>query len=109
MTVAQQIATVGIIVFGTVFTRFISFIVFPAGKETPKFVKYLGYVLPAAVLGMLVVYCYKSIDFASAQHGIPELLAGALVAGLHLWKKNMLLSIAAGTIFYMIIIRIPVF
>ena len=106
MTAVQQIITIAMVVLGTVLTRFISFIVFPAGKETPKFVKYLGKVLPAAVLGMLVIYCYKSIDFSSAYHGLPEIVSGLLVAGLHLWKKNMLLSIAAGTVFYMVLIRI---
>lgn len=106
MTLTQEIITIAAVVLGTVLTRFISFIVFPAGRETPKFVKYLGKVLPAAVLGMLVIYCYKGTDFTSSYHGLPELVSGLVVAGLHLWKKNMLLSISAGTVFYMVLIRI---
>ena len=109
MTVPQSIITIAAVVLGTVFTRSISFILFPGGRETPKFVKYLGRVLPAAVLGMLVIYCYKGIDFASKAHGIPEIAAGLLVAVLHLWKKNMLLSISVGTVFYMVLIRLPIF
>lgn len=65
MTVAQQILTIGTVVLGTVFTRFITFILFPQGKETPEYIKYLGRVLPAAVLGMLVIYCYKNVSFTS--------------------------------------------
>ncbi|MGN0641786.1 MAG: branched-chain amino acid transporter permease [Huintestinicola sp.] len=106
MTIAQQIITVGAVVLGTVITRFSSFVIFPDGRETPKFIKYLGEFLPAAVFGMLVIYCYRNIDISSAGHGLPEIGAGVLTAVLHRWKKNMFLSIAAGTAAYMIIIRV---
>ena len=106
MTNMQIVITIAVIVLGTVFTRLISFLVFPANKKTPKYITYLGKVLPSAVMGMLVIYCYKTLDFTSALHGIPEILAGLTVAGLQFWKKNMFISISVGTALYMVLIRI---
>ncbi|WP_066685553.1 branched-chain amino acid transporter permease [Christensenella intestinihominis] len=105
MTLAQQIITVAMVVAGTMLTRFLPFLLFPAGKPTPKFVKYLGRVLPAAVFGLLVVYCLKDVSIFAGSHGIPELISIALVVGLHLWKRQMLLSIAGGTICYMLLVQ----
>ena len=76
MTNAQMILTVVIIMAATMLTRFLSFLVFPAGKQTPAFVRYLGKVLPAAAMSMLVIYCYKGVDLTAGNHGAPELLAG---------------------------------
>ena len=106
MTMTQIFITIAVVVLGTVITRSISFLIFPANRETPPFITYLGKVLPSAVMGMLVIYCYKSIDFASEFHGIPEILAGLVVAGLQFWKKNMLVSICVGTVLYMVLIRV---
>lgn len=106
MTTPQIFIIIAVVVLGTVLTRSISFIIFPANRETPPFITYLGKVLPAAVMGMLVIYCYKSIDFSSATHGIPEIVAGLVVAGLQFWKKNMLISICVGTALYMVLIRV---
>lgn len=106
MTVPQQIMTIAAIVLGTVCTRALPFIIFPSGKEPPKYIKYLGKVLPCAVTGMLAVYCYKSVGVKEYPHGLPELIASALTVGLHLWKRNMLLSIAAGTICYMLLVQL---
>ena len=85
-------------------TRFTPFLVFPAGKDTPKYVQYLGKALPGAALGMLVIYCFKDVDPLARAHGLPELIALAVIVGLHLWKRNMLLSIAAGTAAYMLLV-----
>ena len=74
-------------------------------SKTPKFIRYLGKVLPYAVMGMLVVYCLRNVSFTTAPFGAPEALALACVAGLHLWKKNTLLSIGAGTTLYMVLIQ----
>ena len=74
-------------------------------KNTPKVVLYLGEVLPYAIMGMLVVYCVKDVNIAAAPHGIPELIAGGVVVGLHIWKENTLLSIVTGTIVYMLLIQ----
>jgi branched-subunit amino acid transport protein AzlD len=95
------------ILVGTIITRFLAFAVFPAGRETPQFVQYLGRVLPPAVFGMLVIYCYKSVDVTTGNHGLPELIAGAIVVLLHKWKKNLFLSILSGVAIYMILLRLP--
>ena len=106
MTVTEHIITIGICVLAVQFTRWLPFWVFPANRPIPEYIRYLGKVLPAAMFGMLVIYCYKNINVLSGYHGIPDFLAGALVLGLHFWKKNMFLSIAAGTIFYMILVQV---
>lgn len=105
MTLPQQIITIAMVVIGTVLTRFLPFLLFPAGKPTPKYIQYLGTVLPSAVFGLLVVYCLKNVNVFAGSHGIPELLAIALVIALHLWKRQMLLSIAGGTICYMLLVQ----
>lgn len=105
MTTVQHIIIILVCALGTMLTRFLPFIFFPAGKPTPKYIRFLGYALPPAVFGMLVVYCLKSVDVLSGSHGIPELIAIAAVVGLHLWKRQMLLSIAAGTILYMLLVQ----
>ncbi|MGN0570681.1 MAG: branched-chain amino acid transporter permease [Candidatus Fimenecus sp.] len=105
MTLSEQIITVAVIVLATMLTRFLPFLLFPADKPTPKYLQYLGKVLPAAVFGLLVVYCLKNVDILSGSHGIPELLAIAVVIALHLWKKQMLLSIAGGTVVYMLLVQ----
>ncbi|HIT05206.1 MAG TPA: branched-chain amino acid transporter permease [Candidatus Scybalocola faecipullorum] len=105
MNLTEQIITIGMVVLGTAITRFLPFLIFPAGKETPKYIRYLGNVLPPAVFGMLVIYCLKDVSIFAGSRGVPELLAIALVIGLHLWKRQMLLSIAGGTIFYMALVQ----
>ena len=106
MTLTQQIITVGMVVLGTAVTRFLPFLVFPAGKPTPKCVQYLGKVLPAAIFGLLVVYSLKDVSLLSGSHGIPELISVVLVVVLHLWKRQMLLSIAGGTVCYMLLVQL---
>ena len=83
--------------------RFLPFLLF--AKKTPPFVVNLGKVLPAALIGMLVVYCLKDVQIASATHGLPEQIAGAAVALLQKWKRNSLLSILAGTLLYMVLVQ----
>lgn len=105
MTMTQQIITIAVVVFGTMLTRFLPFLIFPAGKETPEYIRYLGKVLPAAVFGLLVVYCLKNVNIFEGSHGIPEAVSIADVVLLHLWKRQMLLSIAGGTICYMLLVQ----
>ena len=104
MTILQQVLTVAAVVLGTMTTRFLPFLLFPEGKQPPAFIRYLGTVLPSAVIGLLVVFCLKDAVFTS-WHGLPELLGILAVALLHRWKKNILLSIAGGTIFYMVLVQ----
>ena len=105
MTVTQQIITIALCVLGTVATRFLPFLVFSGDKPTPKYIQYLGKALPAAIFGMLVVYCLKNVSILTGTHGIPELISIVLVVALHLWKRQMLLSIAGGTVCYMLLIQ----
>ena len=105
MTLTQRILTIAVIVLGTMLTRFLPFLLFPAGKPTPKAVHYLGSVLPGAVFGLLVVYCLKNVSLFTGSHGLPELISIALVVLLHLWKRQMLLSVAGGTACYMLLVQ----
>lgn len=106
MSVTQQIITIAMVVLATMLTRFLPFIVFPSGKPTPKYIQYLGKVLPAAVFGLLVIYCLKNVDVMTGSRGLPELISIAVVTGLHLWKRNMLISIAGGTLCYMLLVQL---
>ncbi len=106
MTIPQQIITIAICVAGTMLTRFLPFLVFSSKKPTPKYIQYLGKALPLAVFGMLVVYCLKNVSLLSGSHGVPEAIGIAVTAALHLWKKQMLLSIAGGTIVYMLLVQL---
>ena len=72
MTFTEQMITIGMVVLGTVLTRFLPFLIFPAGKPTPRYVRYLGKVLPPAVFGLLVVYCLKNVSLFTGSHGVPE-------------------------------------
>lgn len=90
----------------TLILRAMPFMVFGGKRKTPAFITYLSNVLPYAIMGMLVVYCLRNVELLAAPHGLPELIACMVVVGLHLWKKNTLLSIAAGTVIYMLLVQI---
>ena len=105
MTVPHQVITILVVVLGTMLTRYLPFLLFPGNKPTPKYIRYLGNVLPAAVFGLLVVYCLKNVSLLTGSHGIPELVSIAVVIALHLWKRQMLLSIAGGTVCYMLLVQ----
>ena len=105
MTVMQQAVTIGLCVLGTMLTRFLPFIVFSENRETPSFIHYIGKYLPSAVFGMLVIYCLKDVSVFQGTHGLPEFLSIAVTAMLHLWKRQMLLSIAGGTVCYMLLLH----
>lgn len=101
-----RIVIVIMLVIATVITRFLPFLIFPAGKEIPEFVKYLGKTLPYATMGMLVVYCLKGISLSAFPFGIPEMLAVTAIMALHWWRGNSLLSIGFGTVFYMFLVQV---
>lgn len=105
MTVTEHILTIAVVAAGTMLTRFAAFLLFPSGRPTPKIVQYLGKALPPAVFGMLVIYCLKNVEILTGAHGLPEAIAIAAVVVLHLWKRQMLLSIAGGTILYMALVQ----
>lgn len=95
-----------VVALTTFATRVIPFLLFPKGREIPKTVQYLGKVLTPAVIGMLVVYCLKGTSVLTYPYGIPELIAVFVVVGLHVWKRNNLLSIGVGTVLYMVLIQV---
>lgn len=105
MTLTQQIITIALCVLATMITRFLPFLVFSSNKPTPKYVRYLGDYLPPAIFGMLIVYCLKNVTLFAGNHGLPELIAILVTVGLHLWKRQMLLSIATGTVCYMLLVQ----
>ena len=106
MTLTEQMITIAMGVLGTAVTRFLPFLIFPAGKPTPKYIQYLGKVLPAAVFGLLVIYSLKNVSIFTGSHGLPELISIVLVIFLHVWKRQMLLSIAGGTVCYMLLVQL---
>lgn len=105
MSFKHQLITVGLIILATVIMRFLPFVLFPDNKPTPRFIHYLGIVLPGAVFGLLMVYALKSVSILGGSHGLPELIGIAVTAAVHLWKKQMLLSISAGTVCYMLLVQ----
>ena len=104
LTTVQILAIILAVSLGTQMTRWLPFLLFPESKQPPKVVLYLGKVLPPAMMGLLTVYCFKNVSWLSGTHGAPELLASAAVVGLHLWKRNVLFSIAGGTVLYMVLV-----
>jgi len=106
LSAAQTMIIILTIAIGTVITRALPFIIFPANRATPKYIVYLGKVLPYAVIGFLVVYCLKGVSLTKFPFGLPETIAIILIALLHYWKNNTLLSIGAGTVIYMFLMQV---
>lgn len=90
----------------TALTRFLPFLIFRKKESTPAIITYLGQVLPCAIMGMLVVYCMKDVPFLQAPYGAPEIIGCLIVALLHVWKRNSLLSIGVGTVCYMLMVQL---
>lgn len=101
MNAAILVAVMAVV---TMLTRFLPFIVLRG--ETPPYVAYLGRVLPAAIMGMLVVYCLRDVNVVAAPHGLPELVAVVCVVALQAWRRNALVSILAGTVTYMALVQL---
>ena len=106
MNKLHSVLIIVVVALVTAATRFLPFLVFGENRKTPPIIEYLGKVLPFAIMGMLVVYCMKDVSFLTAPFGVPELLGCAAVALLHIWKRNTLLSIGAGTVFYMVLVQV---
>lgn len=105
LTSEQSLIIIAVVTIGTIVTRFLPFVLFPDNKKTPKYVCYLGEVLPFAAIGLLIVYCLKNVSVVAAPYGIPEMLAIAGIVILHLVKNSTLLSIGGGTAIYMVLIQ----
>lgn len=106
MTTPQIIATIGIMGLCVASTRALPFILFRSKGATPPFISYLGKNLPSAVFGMLLVYCFKDVDFATGSHGVREALALVFCLALHLWRRDLFATIAGGTAFYIILCHV---
>ena len=104
--VRHSIALIAVMAVVTAVLRFLPYLLFPEGKQAPRVITYLSGVLPSAVIGMLVVYCFKDVHILSGSHGLPELIALAAVAGSYVWKRNTLLSVLGGTVIYMLLVQL---
>ena len=102
----HDILLIVVVALVTMLTRFLPFLIFGEKRKTPEIVTYLGKVLPFAIMGMLVVYCLKDVNFLAKPFGAPELIGIAITAGLHIWRRNSLLSIGVGTVAYMLLVQL---
>lgn len=98
--------SIAIIAIVTAALRFLPFAIFNGKIKTPKIIEKLSKLLPAAIMGMLVVYCLKGIHFSSPSGFVPELIAALAVALLYIWRRNTLLSIIIGTVVYMLLVQL---
>jgi branched-subunit amino acid transport protein AzlD len=105
MNNSHAVLTIAVCALVTAGLRFLPFLIFGENRKTPGMIAYLGKVLPFAIMGMLVVYCLKDVSVIRAPFGIPEAVGCAAVAGLHIWKRNTLLSIGIGTVCYMLLVQ----
>ena len=107
MTALQMALTIAVCTAATMLTRFLPFLIFSSkDQQPPEVVRYLGRVLPAAIFGMLIVYCLKSVTPFAGSHGIPEAIALAMTVALHKWKHQTLVSIVGGTICYVLLVQL---
>ena len=105
LTTTQALLIALAVTAGAMLTRFLPFLLFPDNRPVPKIISYLGRTLPAAMMGLLVVYSLRNTDILSGSHGLPEAIAVTVTAGLHLWRRSTLLSILAGTAVYMLLVQ----
>lgn len=102
----QSLVIISMVALATQITRWTPFLVFSGGRKLPKMVEDLGRLLPPAMMGLLVVYSLRNTDLFTGSHDLPEAIAVAVTAGLHLWRRSTLLSILAGTAVYMLLVQL---
>lgn len=102
----QSLVIISMVALATQITRWTPFLVFCGGRKLPRVVEDLGRLLPPAMMGLLVVYSLRNTDLLTGSHGLPEAIAVAVTAGLHLWRRSTLLSILAGTAVYMLLVQL---
>ena len=105
MNTGQSMFFFSIITGGTMLMRFLPFLLFPENKKTPKYIQYLGKILPYTIIGMLVVYCLRNTAVFRYPYALPEAISIGTILFLQLWRKNMLLSIGGGTVIYMLLVQ----
>ncbi len=101
----HSVLIVAIVSLVTILLRFLPFAVFNGKRKTPEIVLYLGKVLPYAIMGMLVVYCLKDMTFTAVRNFVPQIIASAVVVLSYVWKRNTLISIAGGTLVYVLLVN----
>lgn len=106
LTTLEVLVVLFALVFGTLLTRLLAFVLFPENRRQPQVISFLSLTIPAAMMGLLVVFCLKSTTVLSYPYGLPELISVALIVALHLWRHNVLLSIAVGTVMYMFLVQV---
>lgn len=106
MDVKHSILIIAVIAIVTMAMRYMPFLVFGGKRKTPKIINYLGKVLPFAMIGMLVVYCFKDVNPLAFPYALPEMIAALIVVATYLWKRNTLISVASGTVSYMLFVQL---
>jgi len=106
LTTGQTLIIIAAIALGVQISRWLPFIAFSDKKEMPQFIKYLGRVLPPALMGLIVVYCFKNTPILTGSHGLPELIASIVVIATYVWKEKFLISVASGTAVYMLLVQL---
>ena len=106
MDVKHSILIIAVIAIVTMAMRYMPFLVFGEKRKTPKIINYLGKVLPFAMIGMLVVYCFKDVKPLAFPYALPEIIAALIVGATYLWKRNTLISVASGTVSYMLLVQL---
>lgn len=102
----QSLVIILMVALATQITRWTPFLLFSGERKLPRVVEDLGKLLPPAMMGLLVVYSLRNTDPFTGSHGLPEAIAVAVTAGLHLWKRSTLLSILVGTAVYMLLVQL---
>lgn len=105
MTDLHTWLTIAVISLVTVAIRFLPFVIFNGKRKTPRIIEKLSKILPCAVMGMLVVYCFKDFSFADTAGYLPAIIASLVVGVLYVWKRNTLISIICGTVSYMMFVQ----
>ena len=93
------------LVLAVLATRIVPVLIFGRGEKVPEFILYLGRVVPYTAMGLLIVYCLRDVPVFDAPHGLPELIALAVVAVSYIWKRNTIFSIVIGTALYMFLVQ----
>ncbi len=105
MNEMHSVILIAVIAAVTMILRFLPFLIFSGKREAPKYVMFLGDKLPYAIIGMLIIYCLRSVSFGAVSGWLPSFLSIIVVAALHVWKRNTLLSIIGGTFVYMFLVQ----
>lgn len=101
----DTLSIIAVVAVCTFLTRALPFLIFKDTDRIPQIILYLGKVLPMAIMFLLVLYCVRNTAFLKYPYGLPEILGILVVVVLHLWKRNNMISIIGGTVFYMIMVQ----